>query len=238
MSRVFLRANITTSGQKLALKSKDEVLSVKNLKEAVMKNLIFGLCLLSSFSALAGEAQIRVSLIAQEYTKDWKDIKLSNLNPLLKKKNLAPFADSIVLGKNDGKKWTAILDQITAANKALGRKIEVEDGGFYLDHRTPPFCYLGDGTGLEKTLEGLRDTFFAESMGIPGWRLGTKKVKFGGEWGPEGKDWMEQHTEENPNEVKAWMKYNTKSDAVLLLTDYGPQGDGMELFATLVQRCK
>lgn len=202
-----------------------------------MKKFVSTLVLMSSFSALATDALV-VTLTARDLSPEegWRVIKLTSINSKLKKAGLEQFPATVTLTKNDGKIWMKYVDLVEKANKKLKTELEILPD----DNLTwgSTMCYLGSPQGVLKTLEGLTGTMIDEDMGIWGYRIG-KKVSFTypGEF-IDNPEYREELMNYNPREIKEWDNYNTKSDAVLLSTNYGPSGDGTEMNNTLIKRCK
>lgn len=194
--------------------------------------------LASGFLAQASEPNaLQVSLMGREFRSSaWVNIQLTTLNKKLKKQELPQFEKSIVLKKNDGKKYLKILEQVRVANKALGRKIEMIDHGYF--YQLPETCYTGETSAVIDTINGLRDGVFHTDMGISAIRYGKIKVLFyEGQTIDDNAEVRAIHEQNNPEAVAAWDHYKKKSDDVLVLSDFGPQGDGTELTATLIKRC-
>lgn len=195
-----------------------------------------GLLFLSvnAFSA----SSITINLDARDLSpKDgWKVIKLSSLNPQLKKLNLPPFAEKVTLTAKDGKVWEKLKLQVETASKVLKKELEILPDGNFVWGAT--MCYSGPVLDVFKTFKGLTGTMIDSDMGIYGYRIGMKTVFTFEDEFLDNEDRRAEFAENSPTEVKAWDKYNTKSETLLLATNYGPEGDGTELNLMYVTKCK
>lgn len=177
-------------------------------------------------------------LIAHEYKGEgeWVTVPLESLNAEAAKAGLKPFAKSITVGRSeaDKKKFQAIVDAVETLKDKTGRDIEFMqdwDASKYVG-----LCHTGSLQGVRLTVEALRGVAFSEYMGMSGYRFkNTKKFLYG----MDEKEFFDGHLEQgNDAEVKAWEEFDTNSDAFLMLTDGGQQGDGTELFAVTIPKCQ
>jgi hypothetical protein len=195
----------------------------------------------SEDSEVAQRTTLTFFLEGKEYdekAEEWKAVPLDSLNPALEAAGLQGFHKAITVGAQDGAKFQAILDRLEEANKKLHRKIEFDNTWDPSDYKG--LCYNGTAAGVMKTVDGLRGSAFSEYMGVQGYRYGTrKKVFFWLEPATEA-EWLRYQREENDHgdTIKAWEKFDTRSDAFLMMTDGGQQGDSTELFAVLIPRCR
>lgn len=177
-------------------------------------------------------------LIAHEYKGDgnWVTLPLESLNAEAAKAGLAPFAKSITVGRSDAdkKKFQAIVDEVEALKEKTGRDLQ-----FLQDWDASEYvglCHTGSVAGVRLTVEALRGVAFGEYMGMPGYRFkNTKKFLYG----TDEAEFFQTHRDEgNEDQVKIWDEFDTASDAFLMLTDGGQQGDGTELFAVTIPKCQ
>ena len=201
-----------------------------------LQSLLVWVSLLSPVLAHAEGSVLVLDLTAREFHDrgGWKDVKLNTLNSKLERAGLPKFASSVALLKTDGPKYKVILEQLKRANEVLGRKLELPENGYFVDF--PKLCYSGEVASVNETVEGLRGSLFHEDMGLQGYRYQAKKTLT---WPTQfnNRDVQATYRAESPGALKAWKDYDVRSDAVLFLSDFGPEGDGTELYATLVPRC-
>jgi hypothetical protein len=191
----------------------------------------------SEESEVARKTTLTFFLVGKEYsekTKEWKKVSLDSLNADLEKKGLPTFHKAITVGRADGKKFQAILDQLAEANKQLKREIELEETWDPSEYKG--LCFNGSSSGVMKTVEGLRGSAFSEYMGVQAYRYGSRKKV----WNSTEEEWLRMQKEDNghADTVKAWEKFDGKSGDFLMMTDGGQQGDGTELFAVTIPKCK
>ncbi|MFO0676272.1 MAG: hypothetical protein U0169_07045 [Polyangiaceae bacterium] len=193
---------------------------------------------LSARPAQAG-ATLTFPLVGREFderSSEWKDVPLESLNVELAKKRLPPFEKAITVGATGGAAFQKVLDALEKANTALGREIEFQSTWDPSDY--VGLCYSGDVGSVIKTIEGLYDTAFPEYLGIEAYRHGsTKEIP-----GSNESEWLEMREDGSGSDVTAelskWKTYKTSSEDFLLMANGGEQGDGTELFATTIPKCK
>ena len=190
----------------------------------------------SEDSEIARRTTLTFFLVGREYNEaagEWKKVPLDSLNADLEAAGLEKFHKAITVGAQDGAKFQAILDRIETLNEKLHRDIELE--ATWDPSEYEGLCYNGTAAGVMKTVDGLRGSAFSEYMGVQAERYGTrKKVHVETE-----AEWLRMQREDNDHgdTVKAWENFDTRSNAFLMMTDGGQQGDGTELFAVLIPRC-
>jgi hypothetical protein len=191
----------------------------------------------SEDSEIARKTTLTFFLVGREWnstTHEWKQVPLDSLTADLERVGLAPFHKAITVGAQEGAKFKAILDRVEEANQKLHREIELEATWDPSEYKG--LCYNGTAAGVMKTVDGLRGSAFSEYMGVQAERYGTrKKVHNSTE-----EEWLRMQREDNDqaDTIKAWENFDTRSDAFLMMTDGGQQGDGTELFAVLIPKCR
>jgi hypothetical protein len=182
----------------------------------------------------AAATTLTFPLVAHEYkgNGDWVTLSLDELNPKLQAAGLEPFEKSITVGRDGAAKFEALAARVDAANAKLGREIEFRqdwDPSKYIG-----LCHTGLVTGVRKTIEALRGSAFPEYMGMPAYRYkNTKKIFNGSE-----SELLDMHRDENSDQVRAWEQFDTASDTFFMFADGGQQGDGTELFAVSIPKCR
>jgi hypothetical protein len=197
----------------------------------------------SEESEIARRTTLTFFLVGQEWdesAEEWKKVPLDSLNAELERAGLKTFNKAITIGAQEGAKFQEILTRIEEANQKLNRKIE-------FDHTWDPseyegLCYNGTAAGVSKVVDGLRGSAFSEYMGVQAERWGSrKKIHYVPDGSTEAESgWLKYQRDENDHgdTVKAWESFDTRSTAYLMFTDGGQQGDGTELFATKIDRCR
>lgn len=204
-----------------------------------MKLAMFLAALFAISAIAADKTTIEFQLMGTETSKKGsvKKIVLSSLNKKLKAVELPGFPTVITLGKDDKPYWLKMIRQLVNANSMLGRNIEIVMERGYLGE-FPAMCYRGKTAEVRDVIEGLMGSVFHEDQGIQAVRYGTKKfITYTDEFFETNKERREEQEQNNAEEVALWDNYDTKSDTVLVMSDYGPQGDGTELTATSIVRC-
>ncbi len=100
-------------------------------------------------------------------------------------------------------------------------------------------CYIGEMGEVPYSLRALLEEEKLErDQGIVAIRYGQSKViSFEDEFFETSEEWMEFQMEENPKVVEAWKSYDTSSKEVLVISNLGPEGDGTELYLTIMPPC-
>lgn len=203
-----------------------------------MKKSILALSLLSlvSSSAFAAESSLTFSMTAREYIEGsgWQTVYLPSLNTKLAQAGLPGFKPKLTFKANESAKYAKFVEQVEKAGKKLNREIEVLDKGYL--NSAPTLCYNGKPEDVLKIVQSLT-TAFHEDMGIQGVRYKNKKVFIYDQTFENDEDIRQNYEDNSPEALQAWKKYKTTSDAVLILSDFGPEGDGTELFDTEIKRC-
>jgi hypothetical protein len=173
-------------------------------------------------------------LVGREWDDDaneWRSVQLSSLNGELRGAGLPPFAEAITVGRADKPAFEELLARVETANAKLHRAIEFRQT--WDPSRYVGLCHTGIVTGVRKTVEALRGAAFAETMGMRAYRYkNTKKTTYADD------EFWEFHRSENAHVMETWENFDTASDAFLMLTDGGEQGDGTELFAVSIPKCR
>lgn len=207
--------------------------------------IVLGL-LASALTHAAEKSTIEFKLMAEEYRNNKHlTFPFSDLNKDLKKLNLPGFPEVGVFGKNDAPYVKLLKKRVEISKAALKRDFDWLDdggGGMYY-HNLPTICYRGKATDVPAILTALEKAgLFAEYQQVA-YKIGKKKfVNYPEEWidgnSERQREYREELTDMNPDEVKMWDKYKTTSETVLWMTNLGPQGDGLELYATEIKRCR
>jgi len=212
------------------------------------RNLVSALTIVflaATLSPAATATKIEFPLVATEVKEhDLIEVPLASLNEELKLRHLPGFPETAVFGKKD-KPWAEKLKKRTVdAAQALHRDLHLYaygTSGLYLHEVPTPFCYRGKPSDVPGIVQALMGTVFHPDQGIQAVRYGkVKKVMpdFRKDFFDTVQSVREEDEENNPNEVAAWDGYDEDSDSVLIMSDLGPEGDGVELYATRIPRCE
>lgn len=203
-----------------------------------MKTLLFSSALILSFGVSA-QTTIEFPLTGEIYKGSGSvELEVKGINTELRAKKLRPLPELVVWGKSNQRQWKSLIAHVELAKKTLNKDIDVVlDRGYFYEF--PAICYRGATSEVPEVIESLMGTVLHPDQGIQALKYGkVKVVHYGSEFFENNKERMQEMLEYNPGEVKLWLNYNKTSDTVLILSDYGPQGDGTELTATEIKRCK
>lgn len=202
-----------------------------------MKSLLFSAGLLLSTAASA-VTTLEFHLTGEIYKgMDVEEMNLNLINEELKVKKARPLPDTVVCGKDHIKSWKKLMTQVKLARKILKKEIHVVPDHGYL-YQFPTICYRGLSSEVPEVVESLMGTILHSDQGIQGLKYGPVKVVHESNFFENSKERLKGMLKHNPHEVKMWLNYKKSSDSVLLLSDYGAHGDGTELIATEIKRCK
>jgi hypothetical protein len=208
-------------------------------------SIAIALLAFSSFTAFAGEVKIKMPVTGYYY-KNNKEVKIDipKLNKELNKLGLAGIPEVVTIGKNPAAFYKVIEKRAIAANEALGREMifNVADNGYSEGHihQWENVCYIGDITAMPELVNSLRGNFVYEDDGILAVGAGSRKEIYDESFKSRDglKERFQGEYETNLKEINAWLGYKKTSKIALIMSDYGPQGDGTELIATEIPACK
>lgn len=170
-------------------------------------------------------------------------INVPALNRKLKKHGLDGLPTKIVVSEKSKPYWEVLNKRITAATE-LVRKLEKNDRQellFTIDHGYlhdfPAMCYRGETRDAVAVFQGMLGGFLTDEQGVEAIRWGKDQV-VETEFFHDDKALKEAYEDNNPDEVAEWINYDMKSDAILVMSNLGAQGDGTELYATYIERCE
>ena len=208
-----------------------------------MKNMNLLLALSLCLTAFARETTLEFDLTGKVFVNHNRvlNLKIANVNKRLHAKGIDGLPERLAVTKNAAAYWRILMDRIEAGNKAQAYKTEmhfdINSGYFY---EFPAICYRGKTEDVSVIIDAMmKDNFLNSEQGLLAMRWGTHKdVRSDQFKSDEGlREYYQQWGDENENEIKSWVKYNTKSENVLIMSDLGPQGDGTELYATVIKPC-
>ncbi len=205
-----------------------------------MKLLFIIASLIVSTVASAAETKLEVKL-ESSYFVDNKEVlvDIPALNKELNAIGLAGLPELVIISKNP-KAYAAVIEKrIAAANEALGRdmRFNLIDDGYIYNLR---LCYRGPIAGVPALIEAMLGNFLREDQGILAIAAGDQRVI--NDEAFHSRDGLKERfdglLETHRKEISKWLKYKKTSTTVLVMSDYGPQGDGTELEATEIPLCK
>ncbi len=208
-----------------------------------MKRLIFALAAILVFTQLSFAAEkttIEFQLRGEEYIQNSsKEFPIKFLNKELKAKGLPEFPDVVVFGKTDVPYQKKLMKDFEKANKALKREIQPNIDNKYF-YELPTIRYRGNTSEVMGVIKALLGSVLHPEQGIQAARFGKTKIIYYKDQFFGNNAEIRKGLEENGQgkTMKIWDNYDTKSDTVLIMSDYGPQGDGTELTATQIAREK
>ncbi len=162
-------------------------------------------------------------------------INIKTLNAALKKEGLDGLPERVVVGENASRYGRLLINRINAAEKALVQEYSfvIEYGYFY---EFPKMCYRGSNSDVPKILEAMTGTFLNNEQGVLAIRYKNKTFISDENFNSEEK--LNEAYEGGNDETKAWLNYDQRSNKVLVMSNLGPQGDGLELYATVIEECE
>lgn len=203
-----------------------------------MKMRSLFLCLLSVLvtaepSRAGGTTQIEFPLTVTELiAHKVVAVPMSSLNLDLSAHQMEKFPERAVFGKKDRALAKAIQERLDNVGKTLQRKLYLYSYGtlgYYLHHVPQPFCYRGKASEVLTVIRALMGVVFNENEGFLGVRYGKTKKFLTHE---------QDFGQRSDQEAAVWDNYDTTSNAVLLMSDLGPEGDGTELYSLLIPSCQ
>jgi len=163
-------------------------------------------------------------------------LPISEINRKLAEAGLDTLPLEVTLGvksAKDWKKWSALIEK---AKVLTDKEFEINIDRKYL-HELPVMCYSGSPAAVMELIEKLGGTFFHEDQGYYATRWGREVDNKD----PDNFGSTEAETRERFGEhedvLEEWFNYNKSSRDVLILSNFGPQGDGTELKLTRIRPC-
>jgi len=192
---------------------------------------------LSATQAFAAKTTVEFELNLYKYVKN-KEVKVAipALNKKLKKAGLDGLPEVVVVSENAKAYWNILMKRLEAAQVTSEEQIHSYiDNTYYYEY--PELCYRGKMSEVVKVLDGMNGNFLTNEQGIHAYRYGKKKDIRSDIFKTE-KSIREVYDEQRPEDVEEYLAYDEKSDAVLVVSDLGAQGDGTELYLTYIKPCK
>lgn len=169
-----------------------------------------------------------------EWAKE-KYVDLSDVNAKLKAAGLEEIPATLSLGLDSAPLHDELLKRAEAAAKLLGvDELHMNFDRTYL-YEAPTMTYRGRAAGVMRVINALRGTFFHGDQGIYAYRHGvTVRIIDPQNFGGREESEIREAREENGGELDEWFAYDPKS-GVMILSNLGPQGDGLEMYVTVIQ---
>lgn len=202
-----------------------------------MKPILFSLAVFISTTAMAApRATLRIPLMLDLDGNNDRPVTSASINPRLIKAGVKPLPLFTELSSDDRQAYKKMSEVSVLVSAAL-KKIGMKDGGIAsgnvpgdLDQGSFITCFTGDATLVAELTKSVTDVVYSDQYGIHGWKYkNITKNEDGDELDQESLDWLN-------NESPAFKNWNTKQDAVLLLSHVGDGGD--DVSESVIKRCK
>jgi len=207
----------------------------------------------SLFSAFAQAANTTFEFSLEGRYEDDR-ISIVQLNKQLKEKGLDGLPEIIKISAEGQLAYHRVLtNRIEAAREAglltEGQQLNIEASYLF---EYSEICFRGNIMDVPVILKAMADSgtgksweaFLNIDAGINGFAIGTQKFDvadflkseeamneyYGVEAGEDSSDYI-------PSEITKFLNWK-KKDQVYVITDLGPQGDGTEMYGTIIKRCK
>ncbi len=213
--------------------------------------LVVFLAFVSQIAHSAQETKLEFKLKGTYYVKRLEKFKKVNLKALNKKLiSLHPaelpenveLPEKIQVGKNAKLYWDILVKRIEAANQVVSDKMwfNITDDRDLREYS--PICYRGKSSDVPAILKsfqnGSNGNFMRGDAGLLAIRYGeTIEIYHNDEVFNSEEKLKELYAADNADEVNDWLRYDKSSDVVLVMTDFGGQGDGTELISTFIEKC-
>ncbi len=186
-------------------------------------------------NALAG-IWLEYPLKATYYVKDKeRSLDLAKMNTKLKAAGEKPLPEKITVGLDSAKFFEDLSKRIEAAQELWPQELTFNVDRAYLNDLTD-ICYHGNPLAVMKLLDKMSGKFFHDEQGHYAYRVGKiKKVLDDDNFGPDSE--LHERFPDHPETVDDWLNYDKKSSVILVISNWGPQGDGTELLPTWIPRC-
>jgi hypothetical protein len=172
-------------------------------------------------------------------------IELKSLNPQLESIGVRGFSESIALTETNQESMTKFKKKLHMASRLLNLDSldfighDVNDFRGYIDYETPEMCYTGNPAKVIDIINAHVGILFSDEMTICGSKLGNKTDIVYDDCLPLTEERAQEYIDnEYEDAVDAWTNYSGNPKELLLMTNWGSQGDGVELFPTTIKECK
>ncbi|MBI3535002.1 MAG: hypothetical protein HY072_05905 [Deltaproteobacteria bacterium] len=200
--------------------------------------------LLLSVSAYAAGTKLEIS-VEGYYFDDNKEfvVDIQKLNIELNHKGLDGLPETAVVGENPKAYWNVLTKRVEAANKALNCEMHFniyDDGYGEGEIYKLTMCYRGAMSGVTKLIKTMYGNFLNPNQSVLAIACGNKKsISDKAFKSREGlKKRFGVNYKANLTNINKWLKYNKNDNTVLIMSDYGSDGDGSELEATYIPPCE
>lgn len=202
-----------------------------------MKNKSISLGLFVTFAAFAGpKATLRLPVMLDLSGNNDKATPVSAVNPKLLKAGLKPLPATVEVTTANSSSFYKSLEALQTTIEADLQKIGYKNGSLAsgyvpgdLDVGNNVTCFTGDGKLVAELSTHVSDMIYSDQYGVHGWKFKTSVGSDEGELDGEAMKWLDE-------ESKTWKNWDTRQDAVLILSHVGDGGDDVQ--ESIIKRCK
>ena len=173
-----------------------------------------------------------------------QNISVAKMNKELAKLGLDGIPEVVTVSQNPERFYKVLERRFEAAKERLQWDMHFNiwadgTGDNYL-YKWENVCYRGEITEVPALIKSMQGNFLNQDEGLLAFGAGPKKVIEDEAFkSSEGlKERFDSEYENLEAEIDQWLNYSSKSKTVLVMSDYGPQGDGTELEVTEIPPCK
>ena len=193
-----------------------------------------------SEAALASGPTLEFELVVDEFTEDGdRRVRLADLNRELEGR-LPAFPDRVSVGPTATDVIPDLRAQIERAGELLGRQFHFEFGANPDQYQG--LCYRGELSLVPLAIHAHRGGLIDADLGVQAERYRNRAIVYldRSHFEGEADSWADWQRDSNGNEaaIETWEEFSPSSDAYLLMSDYGQNGDGLELVSTHIPRCR
>ena len=166
-----------------------------------------------------------------------RKINVESLNEDLKEAGVDGLPEEVVVNQNAKPYGKVLLKRIEAAKAAM--KIDyrfVIDNGYLYEF--PTICYQGQASDVPSILKAMSGTFLNNTQGILAIRYGSRTIAYVDHFKSESALKKNYEGSGADKEIRTWLRFNESSKNVLVMSDLGHQGDGTELYTTVIKPCR
>jgi hypothetical protein len=171
------------------------------------------------------------------------DLDVAKLNRKLSAAGKAGLPETIVVNADSRPYFLLLMKRLEVANEVWGKEINTPAREGYL-YEYPEICYRGKAADVFETIKALTgqndgsvQNFFNHDQGMLAARYGTKKIVEADQF-KSVSALREYYGGDNEGEIDGWEHFDTSSKDVIVWSDLGPQGDGTELYLTVIKPCR
>jgi len=204
-----------------------------------MKSLLIALVLTTATVATATTLEFPITGDVYNSTRNrFEKVNIRALNAQLKKLGLEGLPELVIVGINAQAYGQLLQRRIAAIQQTTESKdayiFNVDTG--HLHDYPATICYRGFANDVPVILKSMIGTFLGNIQEILAIRYRSEMITYDRKFRSEAA-LLEAYDGGNVGTAN-WITYNKRSGTVLVMSNLGQDGDGLELYSTFIKACR